>query len=107
MRDDPTRLQHIRECVAKILRWTSSGETEFRSNEMMREAVVRELEIIGEATKGLSTRIRAAHPEIPWKDMAGLRDVLVHDYDVIDIEELWKVVHADIPKLRKALDRLP
>ncbi len=106
MIDDSTRLHHIRECVAKILTWTSKGERAFSTNEMMQSAVVRELQVIGEATKALSSEFRAAHPQIPWKSMAGLRDVLVHDYDSIDAEEVWLVVKNDVSVLDRELAKL-
>jgi uncharacterized protein with HEPN domain len=106
MIDDPTRIQHIRECVSRILRWTTGGKDEFHSNEMMQRAVVHELQVIGEAAKALSPDFRARHPRIPWKSMAGLRDVLVHDYDTIDAEEVWLVVQNDIPSLERELDKL-
>ncbi len=73
---------------------------------MMQSAVVRELQVIGEATKALSPEFRAAHPQIPWKSMAGLRDVLVHDYDTIDAEEVWLIVKNDVSVLDRELAKL-
>jgi len=63
------------------------------------DAVIRRLTIIGEATKRLSTDFRAAHSEIPWKSMAGLRDIIVHEYDVINPEIVQGVVEFELPKL--------
>ena len=60
-------------------------------------AVIRQLEIIGEATKRLSDEIRDAHPDIPWRQMAGMRDVLIHAYDHVDIDQVWHVVQKDLP----------
>jgi uncharacterized protein with HEPN domain len=103
MRDDPTRVRHILECVEKILDWTKLGHDAFSQDPMMQSAVVHELEIIGEASKALSKEFRAEHAKIPWREIAGLRDVLVHDYDSIDAEEVWRVIERDIPALMKEL----
>jgi uncharacterized protein with HEPN domain len=62
-------------------------------------AVIRAIEIIGEATRRLSPAFKADHPEIPWKQMAGMRSILIHNYDEIDLGEVWRVVERDIPAL--------
>jgi uncharacterized protein with HEPN domain len=71
-------------------------ESEFRIN----YAVVRALEIIGEATKRLPESIRAQYPNIPWKGMAGMRDRIIHGYDLVDMQIVWDVVKIDIPKIK-------
>jgi uncharacterized protein with HEPN domain len=70
------------------------------------DAVIRRLTIIGEATKRLSPEFRASHPEIPWKAMAGLRDFVVHEYDVINLEIIQEVVNFELPKLLPLLKSL-
>ena len=67
---------------------------------MVQDATVRNLEIVGEATKSLSPTFRALHPEVPWADMAGIRDVLIHRYAAVDIEIVWEVVENRVPFLR-------
>lgn len=69
-------------------------------------AVIRALEIIGEAVKRLPADFRTRYPHIPWKDMAGMRDKIVHGYDVIDLRIVWKVVKQDIPVLRPLLQQI-
>lgn len=103
MNDDPIRVKHILECILRIQEWTASGRGAFLDNVMMQSAVVHELEVIGEATKALTGEFREAHPQIPWKGMAGLRDILVHDYGSIDVDEVWHVVEYDIPALKREL----
>lgn len=69
-------------------------------------AVVRALEIIGEATKRLPMNLRQAYPDIPWRGMAGLRDRIVHEYDTVDLEILWAVVKSEIPHLRPQIQQI-
>ncbi len=68
---------------------------------MVHDAVIRNLEIIGEAAKRLDEVYRAAHPEIPWSALAGLRDVLIHQYEGIDLEREWAIVENDLPGLKR------
>jgi len=63
------------------------------TNRQLQDAVVKRLEVIGEAVKRLDKDFRESHPELPWKGMVGLRDVLVHDYDKVILEELWQLIH--------------
>jgi uncharacterized protein with HEPN domain len=69
-------------------------------------AILREITVIGEATKRLSAEFRAAHPEMAWSRMAGMRDVIVHGYDTIDFDEVWDVAHRDAPNLIAYLEPL-
>ena len=71
----------------------------FRADELTNNAVLLQLTVLGEATKRLSDSFREAHPGIPWSQMAGLRDRLVHGYDRWDLERVWDIVSIDIPKL--------
>jgi len=73
---------------------------------MMRAVVVRNIEIIGEATKRLPEDLKDREPGIPWKSIAGMRDVVVHDYFEIDDEIVWNVVERVLPRLREAIERL-
>lgn len=78
----------------------------FETDLMCQSAVIRQLEIIGEATKRLSATFRDNHPEIPWRQMAGMRDILIHAYDAVDVDEVWNVATQAIPRLVVQLEPL-
>ena len=101
-------LGHILECILRIEDFSQGGRDEFLSSRLIQDAVIRNLEVIGEAAKRIGEDYRSLHPEIPWRGMASLRDVLIHDYDIVRIEDIWSVVETNIPPLKKALlDFLP
>ena len=70
------------------------------------DAVIRNFEVIGEATKMISEDLKQAYIEIPWKEMAGMRDKLIHDYLGVDVEVIWETVQQDIPVLEKLLNKI-
>ena len=69
------------------------------TNEEKQSAILYQVMVIGEAAKRLSSEFRNQHPQIPWKDIAGMRDILAHQYDRVDLETIWDVIHNDIPGL--------
>ncbi len=83
-----------------------SDRNTFETDLMRQSAVVRQLEIIGEATKRLSEEFRANYPEIPWRQMVGMRDILIHNYDDVDLNEVWYVAKISIPTLIKQIEPL-
>lgn len=104
MRKDPrVYLAHILECIQKIERFTADGKGRFLQDVMVQDAVLRNFEVIGEAAKRLGDSYRAAHPEIPWRALAGLRDVLIHQYEGVDQEKVWAIVENELPGLRQAI----
>ena len=72
---------------------------EFLVDPMRQSAVIRQLEVIGEATKRLSQECRDEHPDIPWKQMAGMRDILIHAYDHVDMDQVYRVVKDTLPQV--------
>ncbi len=94
-------LQDILDAIGAIEKFTFGIEfREFSSNLEKIYAVSRALEIIGEAVKRIPNSIRNQYPNIPWKDIAGMRDKLIHDYFYTDVEIIWKAVQEDIPELK-------
>lgn len=91
------RLYHIIEACENIEEDVRLGEAEFFSNRMMRDAIHRNLTILGEATKRLTMELRHAHPEVPWASMAGMRDKLVHDYPGISSQMVWETARDRVP----------
>ncbi len=90
----------IVEAVRKVLGYTAGVTfTEFLSNDEKQDAVLRRIMVIGEATKRLSADFRQRYPEIPWRDIAGMRDIIAHEYNRIDVERVWDVVQNDLPDL--------
>ncbi len=105
-KDPRVYLAHILECIQKIERFTAEGKSRFLQDDMVQDAVIRNFEIIGEAAKRIDDVYRAAHPDIPWSALAGLRDVLIHQYEGIDLERVWAIVEKDLPPLKRAAAEL-
>lgn len=105
-KDPRVYLAHILECIEKVERFTGGGKEDFLRNDMVQDAVVRNFEVIGEAAKRLDDAYRLAHPEVPWRALAGLRDVLIHQYEGVDLERVWAIVERDLPRLREAIAAL-
>ena len=107
MKKDPrVYLAHILECAQKIERYTKGGEKEFHNDTMLQDAVIRNFEIIGEAAKRVPEAYCRANSQIPWRLMAGFRDVLIHAYEGIDLKRVWQIVRHDLPVVKEAVEKL-
>ena len=107
MKDDLFYIENILQSIDRIQSYISGKDHgTFVSDFITQDAVVRQLEIIGEATKRVSKDFRNNYPDIPWADMAGMRDVLIHDYIDVDLEIVWKTIHADLPELHELIRQL-
>lgn len=103
MRDDQERILDIIEAIDRIFRVSAKGRDYFYTDEMAQIWVVHHLQILGEAVRGLSPEFRNANPTIPWSDIIGMRNILVHHYFGIDRDAVWKVVEHDLPVLKTQL----
>ena len=79
---------------------------EFLRDVQFQDAVIRRLEIIGEAVRRISQEARASHPDLPWHEMVSMRNLLIHNYDDVDFEIVWDTVQRDLPKLVSAIERI-
>jgi uncharacterized protein with HEPN domain len=104
MKDDKIYIEHILQSIDRIEAYLSGKDHQSFSDDFMtQDAVVRQLEIIGEATKRISKELRNINPQVPWSDMAGMRDILIHDYIDVDIDIVWKTASESIIKLKSLL----
>lgn len=104
MKDDKFYLIHISECIERIETYVGGGGKEaFMNSTLIQDAVLRNLQTLAESTQRLSDPLKSAHPEMPWYQIAGFRNVLAHDYLDIDQERVWLVVERDLPDLKQAI----
>jgi uncharacterized protein with HEPN domain len=101
MKEDRVYLLHILDAADQALLYASEGEANFFADRKTREAVVRNLEVIGEATKNLSAGLRSRFPDLRWKRVAGMRDKLIHQYFGVSYERVWEVLTRELPTLRE------
>lgn len=98
-------LEHILESIEFIEEYTAGiSQAEFSESREKIDAVIRRIEIIGEASKNLPANFRATAVHIPWKQIAGMRDNLIHEYFGVDYDEVWQTVKEDLPALKKEIE---
>jgi uncharacterized protein with HEPN domain len=101
---DQTYLRHILDAIGRIESYVAVGREAFMSGSHWQDATIRQLEIIGEATKRLSPGLRSRYPEVPWRRIAGLRDVLIHDHMGVRLTAVWEVAQTDLPAFKKQIE---
>ncbi len=106
MRDDSERLPDILEPIHQVERYLEKGRPEFDANELVQVWLLHHLQVIGEASRGLSRGLRSAHPEVPWPDIIGFRHLAVHEYFGIDLQEVWDTAVNDLPPLKKQVEEI-
>jgi uncharacterized protein with HEPN domain len=106
-RDEIIFLEDILECIDKIERYVREISFEdFESNYEKQDAVIRRIEIIGEAVKSISQATRDQYPNIPWREMAGMRDVVIHEYFGVSTDLVWRVATVEIPILKPKIQNI-
>ncbi len=103
MKDDAVYLQHLKECIARIEEYTRGGHSAFLASTLIQDGVIRNLQTLGQSVAKLSEDFKSGHPEVDWKSIIGLRNVLVHDYLGINMTRVWEIVERDLPDLKQRL----
>lgn len=103
-KDNSFFLNHILESISKISSYLGEiTQEQFLNNSLIQDATIRQLEIIGEAVKNISVEIRDSHKDIPWQDIAGMRDKLIHHYFGIDLDLVWHTIKEDLPNVESTI----
>lgn len=106
MNRDKLYAKHILECIAHVEEDVQGGEATFRGNRTIRDAVVRNLQIMSESTKRLSDASKLSQPSIDWSKIAKFRNVIVHDYINVDYDVVWEIIQQDLAPLKLAVQEI-
>lgn len=106
MRDDREKLRDILEAIERIDRYAVQGRQNFEENELIQTWFIQHLQIIGEASRALSQDIREQHPNVPWSQIIGMRNILTHNYFEIDLEIVWSAVERELPELKPKIEAI-
>lgn len=103
---DEILLAHMRECLERIREYAGGERSRFIESRLVQDAVIRNLQTLAESSQRLSSEIKTTEAQIPWRELAGFRNVIVHGYLGIDIPAVWLVIEQDLPPLTDAIDRM-
>lgn len=99
-------LAHMRDCLDRIVEYTHAERARFDASRLVQDAVIRNLQTLAESSQRLSSEIKSTEPQIPWRELAGFRNVIVHGYLGVDLGAVWLVVEQDLPALSVAVKRM-
>ncbi len=106
-KDDTVYLRHILDSIQQIEEYLRDvSKEQFMERRLLQDGVVRQLEIIGEASRNLSEETREKHPEVPWQQIIGMRNRIIHEYFDVDLEIVWEVVEKDLPDLKAQIQTI-
>ncbi|MBK6854403.1 MAG: DUF86 domain-containing protein [Burkholderiales bacterium] len=96
----------MRDCLDRIAEYANAERARFDASRLVQDAVIRNLQTLAESSQRLSTEIKGTEPQIPWRELSGFRNVIVHGYLGVDLGAVWLVVEQDLPALAAAVDRM-
>jgi len=106
-RDDSVFVMHILDSINAIGEFSKNiSRRDLESNRLKQSAIVREIEIIGEASKNISEEFKKRHKEIPWREISGTRDKIIHHYFGLNLDMIWEIVTEDLPDLKNKLNKI-
>lgn len=103
---DRLMLAHILDCIQQIQEYTGNNPEAFFNSRIVQDAAVRNLQVLAESTQKLSDPIKATRQDIPWREIAGFRNVLVHGYLSLDLEAVWAVIEHNLEDLAEAAEEM-
>ena len=108
VKDDFLHISHVLDSINSVELYTKDADfDEFCSNPMMYDAVIRKLQILAESTQRISDKVKEENPQVPWRDISGFRNILVHDYlEGIDPKAVWDVITANLPELKTSFQNI-
>ena len=106
MTRDRARLLAVLDAITRVERHARAGRAAFFGDETIHDAVFYRIGNVGESVKGLSSPFKARHPEVPWKQIAGIRDIINHNYSGVDPTVVWNTVEDDLPRLKRNVERI-
>jgi len=102
-KDDAVYVEHMLSCIDRIIEYIGNDKEAFYQSTLVQDAVIRNLQVMAESSQRMSDDLKSQFPSIPWREIAGFRNILVHDYLGIDCDAIWSVVEQDLPELKKVL----
>ena len=102
-KDDAVYVEHMLTCIDRVLEYIGNDKEAFYQSTLVLDAVIRNLQIMAESSQRMSDDLKSQFPATPWREIAGFRNILVHDYLGIDCDAIWSVVEQDLPALKKVL----
>ena len=106
MKDDRLYVVHVRECIERIERYTAEGRAAFLADTKTQDAVLRNLQTLAESLGNVSDRLKTSYPDVDWRAITAFRNVVVHDYLGVDLEEIWHIVEHDVSDLKSKIETM-